>query len=140
MIRAITIQEVELLAMELAQATMRWDEPIPDFETRYPGVLESCLATAFQTYAKRELYPSLVDKAAMIFYQMIKNHPFLNGNKRIAVTTLLVFLRLNGKWLDATNDELYRFAVWVAESDPVAKKGTLIAIGDFLRKHQEDAR
>lgn len=138
MISPIKVEHVEEIAVELARATMEWNEPIPDFSTRYRGVLESCLATAFQTYAKRELYPGLLDKAAMVFYQMIKNHPFFNGNKRIAVTTLLTFLRLNDRWLAATSDELYRFSVWVAESDPVAKKGVLLAIGDFLRKHAID--
>jgi len=131
----VTLADVEALAVELARATMQWGEPIPDFNTRYPGILESCLAAAFQTYAKRELYPGLIDKAAMIFYQMIKNHPFINGNERIAVTTLLVFLYMNGGWLRVTNDELYRFAVWVAESAPVARAGVVVATRDFLKKN-----
>ena len=93
--KQITIAEVEQIAHKLAKEQMSWDEPIPEFGTRYPGVLESCLANVYQTYAKRELYPSLIDKAGILFYLMIKNHPFLNGNKRIAVTTLLVFLSFN---------------------------------------------
>jgi death-on-curing protein len=129
----ITIQEVEKLAHTLAQTQMSWDEPIPDFGTRYPGKLESCLSTVFQTYAKRDLYPSLVDKAAVLFYLMIKNHPFLNGNKRIAVSTLLVFLALNGKWLKATNEEMYEIAITVAKSSPKLKKGHVDLIKDFIR-------
>lgn len=133
--KPITVKEVELIAFELAKQQMEWDEPIPDFGTRFPGILESCLANAFQTYAKRDLYPTLLDKAAIIFYQLIKNHPFLNGNKRIAVTTLLTFLYLNNEWISVSNDQLYQFAVWVAESQPEVKDGVALAIKDFVRKN-----
>jgi len=40
------------------------------------------------------LYPTLVSKASFLFYLMIKNHPFQNGNKRIAITTLFTFFIL----------------------------------------------
>jgi len=136
--RPITIREVEYLAFQLAKKHVEWDEPIPDFSTHYPGILESCLASAFQTYAKRELYTTLVDKAAMIFYQMIKNHPFLNGNKRIAVTTLLTFLFMNQKWIDASNENLYQLAVWIAESQAQLRRGAIIAIKDFIKNNLED--
>jgi death-on-curing protein len=49
----------------------------------------------------KRLYPTLVATAAILFYLMIKNHPFQNGNKRIAITTLLTFLYNNNKWLRA---------------------------------------
>jgi len=48
--RLITLQEVEYLAHDLAEQTMKWDEPIPPFKTRYPNVLESCIATPFMEY------------------------------------------------------------------------------------------
>ncbi|MFZ3062784.1 MAG: type II toxin-antitoxin system death-on-curing family toxin [Actinomycetota bacterium] len=133
--KTISVQQVERIAFDLAKKWMEWDEPIPDFSSRYPGILESCLSNAFQTHQKKDLYPGLFDKAAMIFYQMIKNHPFLNGNKRIAVTTLLVFLWLNDRWLSATNEEMYKLAVWVAESNPQLKGGVLLAIKEFLQKN-----
>ena len=114
MTRILTIKEVEYIAHKLAKEWMTWDEPIPDFETRYPSILESCLAVPFQTFGKRNLYKGLLGQASILFCLLIKNHPFQNGNKRIAVTTLLVFLYENGKWLKVGNQELYSFAVWVA--------------------------
>ena len=93
----ITVKEVEYIAFKLAQEMLSFDEPIPDFSTRFPNILESCLATPFQSFAKKSLYPTFVSKAAMLFYLLIKNHPFQNGNKRIAMTTLFVFLYRNGK-------------------------------------------
>jgi len=135
MMKQITVEEVERIAHRLAKEQMGWDEPIPDFGTRYPGKLESCLATAFQTYAKKELYSSLIDKASILFYLMIKNHPFLNGNKRIAVTSLLVFLLFNKKWLSVTNEEIYEMAVDVAKSSPKLKRGIVELIKDFIEKN-----
>lgn len=134
--RPLTVREVEHISFELARQHMEWDEPIPDFGTRHSGVLESCLANAFQTFRKKDLYPGLDQKAAMMFYQLIKNHPFINGNKRIALTSLLTFLYLNDRWLAATNDQLYQLAVWVAESPPEAKDGAVLAIRDFVAKNR----
>ncbi len=113
---------------------MAWDEPIPDFGTRYPGKVESCLVQVFQTFDHRDLYPGIVNKAAVIFYMMIKNHPFVNGNKRIAVTTMITFLLLNKKWLNVSNEELYEIAVWVAKSNPKTKDGVILAIKNFIER------
>lgn len=134
-IRQLSLKEVEYFAFEMARKHMTWGEPIPDFESRYPNVLESCVATPFQTFSKKPLYKRLTGKGAMLFYLMIKNHPFENGNKRIAVMTLLVFLYLNRKWLSVTNEELYRFAVGVAAGDPKRKDENLVQIEKFLREH-----
>ena len=71
----------------------------------------------------------------MLFYLMIKNHPFQNGNKRIAMTTLLVFLYINGKWIKADLQELYNFSIWVASSPADFKDEVVKAIEKFLRSH-----
>ncbi len=63
---------------------------------------------------------------------MIKNHPFQNGNKRIAVMTLLYFLYKNNSWLEIDNQRLYNFARWVAESDATLKEATIAAIKKLL--------
>lgn len=131
----ITVIEVEYVAHALAQETMNWDEPIPDFNSRFPYVLESCLATPFQAFGGRKLYKGFLEKAAVLFYLMIKNHPFQNGNKRIAMTALFYFLYKNKKWLKVDNQELYNFAKWVAASNPKLKKETISAIQTFLKSY-----
>ena len=131
----LTIQKVEFLAHRLARETMSWDEPIPDFKTRFPGILESCLATPFATFGGKDFYKTLIEKAAILFYLMVKNHPFQNGNKRIAVTALLTFLALNKKWLRVGTQELYLFAVWVAKSPAELKNDTVNAVKTFLKKY-----
>jgi len=131
----ITVRIVEHLALKLAQEMLAFDEPIPDFTTRFPNRLESCLATPFQTFAKKSLYPSLLSKASNLFYLMIKNHPFQNGNKRIAMTTLMVFLFLNKKWIKVDTQELYNFTVWIAQSPPKLWNEAVKAIEKFIKTY-----
>lgn len=133
--KTITIKEVEYTAFRLAKELLAYDEPIPGFGTRFPNILESCLATPFQRFSSRSLYPGLISKSSILFYLMLKNHPFQNGNKRIAVTTLLVFLFMNNKWIKADLQELYNFAVWVASSPPQFKDEVVKAIEKFLKSH-----
>ena len=109
-ITPIEIYHVENLVFSYARQFLSHDEAIPDIHTRYPGKLESCLAIPFQGFGGVEPYPSLLEKSAILFYIMIKNHPFQNGNKRLAIATLLVFLTLNNKWLKASDDDMYYFA------------------------------
>jgi len=133
--KVVTVREVEYIAFRLAQDMLGFDEPIPDFSSRFPNILESCLATPFQRFSKKPLYPTLVSKAAMLFYLLIKNHPFQNGNKRIAMTTLLVFLYRNKKWIRVDTQELYNFTVWVAQSPRTVKEETVKAAEKFIRTH-----
>jgi len=135
----ITIADVEYLAFQLAKEHLSFDEPIPDFSTRFPNVLESCVVTPFQSFSGKALYPTLIAKASILFYLMIKNHPFQNGNKRIAITTVLTFLFSNGKWLKADAQELYNFTVWVAQSPSEFKEQVVSAIQQFIRGHLADA-
>lgn len=138
MVRGLSMGEVQYIAHTLAKKWMDWDKPIPPFSSRFSGKLESCLATPFQTFQRRDIYKGLVSKAAILFYLLIKNHPFQNGNKRIAVTSLFVFLHKNSKWLKVGNQELYNFAVWVAESPATVKDKTVEAAEVFIKKHLID--
>ena len=138
MLKSLNIEEIKYLSHRLAVDTMSWDEPIPEFETRYPHVLESCIATPFQKFVRRNLYLGMAGKGAALFYLLIKNHPFQNRNKRLAVTSLLVFLYKNNKWLETDGKELYNLAVWVAQSPPLAKDQVLIVVGNFIRKYLKD--
>ena|SRR3989344_1328209 len=133
--KKITIAEVEYVAIVLARKLLQWDEPIPEFSTRFSTVLERCLMAPFQTFGRRELYRGLVPKTAILFYLMVKNYPFQNGNKRIAMATLFTFLSKNGKWLLVDNQELYNFAKWVTESNPKLKDETVAAVQKFLKSY-----
>jgi len=135
MMKTISVKEVEYIAFRLAREWLSFNEPIPDFSTRFPNILESCLATPFQSFAGKSLYPTLISKAGMLFYLLIKNHPFQNGNKRIAITTLLVLLYQNKKWIKADPQEFFNFTVWIAQSPARYKTEAVLAIERFLKDH-----
>ncbi|KKR32125.1 MAG: Toxin-antitoxin system [Candidatus Gottesmanbacteria bacterium GW2011_GWC2_39_8] len=130
--KTITIVEVQYIAYQLAKEKLEFDEPIPPFSSRFPNILESCLAVPFQKFSKKDVYHGIISKAAILFYLLIKNHPFQNGNKRIATTTMFVFLYKNRKWIEVDNQELYNFAIWVAGSPAKLKKEVLSGIEKFL--------
>ena len=130
--KSLSIAEVEYVAFSLAKEFMEWDEPIPAFDSRFPNTLESCLTVPFQKFGGKNLYKGLTEKGAILFYLMVKNHPFHNGNKRIAMTTLFYFLHKNKKSLKVNNQELYNFVKWVAESHSKFKDETVKAIEKFI--------
>lgn len=133
--QSLTVAEVEYTAFRLAQKFMNWDEPIPAFGSRFPNILESCLETPFARFSRKDLYRGLIGKASILFYLLVKNHPFQNGNKRIAIMCLLYFFHKNQKWIDVGNVELYRFAKRIARSQPRHREKAIMGIQNFLRRH-----
>ena len=79
------------------------------------GLLESAVLGCYQTFDDVELYPTLIEKAARIAYALCSNHPFIDGNKRIAITSMLVMLRLNGIALTYTQQELISLGLGIAD-------------------------
>ena len=73
---------------------------------RDEGMLDSALNAPFQTFGGEDVYPSLQQKAARLCFGLVKNHPFVDGNKRIGAHVMLVFLALNGIELQHTQTEL----------------------------------
>ena len=86
---------------------------------RDEGLLESALSAPFQTFDGQDLYPSVLEKAGRLGYGLIRNHPFLDGNKRIGVHVLLVCLALNGVRLSYDDEDLIQTALGVASGSIV---------------------
>ncbi|MCI8316891.1 MAG: type II toxin-antitoxin system death-on-curing family toxin [Lachnospiraceae bacterium] len=82
---------------------------------RDDGLLISALECPFQYFGGEELYPSIQEKAARLCYGLVKNHAMLDGNKRIGVHTMLVFLEVNGYKLKYTQKELIDLILDVAD-------------------------
>jgi len=81
------------------------------------GQLQSALNAPKQTMFGEELYPDIFAKAAILVYSLVKNHPFVDGNKRTALYALLRFLEMNGLTVKvAQNDDLYQFTIDIATS------------------------
>lgn len=81
------------------------------------GLLDSALESAFQTFGGEELYPSIEEKGARLGYALVSNHAFVDGNKRIGVYVMLVFLAVNGVRLNPTVDDLARVGLALAAGE-----------------------
>jgi death-on-curing family protein len=88
---------------------------------------QSTISTIYQTFNKKELYPSLEEKAANLLYLAIKNHSFVDGNKRIAASLFLMFLTKNKFLYNSSgtkriaDNALVALCLMVAESNPKEK-------------------
>ena len=80
------------------------------------SALESTLATPKQTMFGDDLYPDISSKAAILFFLLVKNHAFIDGNKRTAFACLLRFSKVNGYKLKASDNDLFQFTIDVATS------------------------
>jgi len=111
---------VEVHYLSSAEVLLIHDHAIREFGGSFglmsPGRLEASVVALRQTMFGQELYPDLFSKAAILFYLLVMNHAFVDGNKRTAALALIEFLERNGYTLDATNDELYQFTIEVASS------------------------
>lgn len=83
-------------------------------DIRDEALLDSAINTPFQTYDGEELYPTLLDKASRLCFGLVKNHPFVDGNKRIRTHAMLVFLAINGIDLEYSDIELIELILSVA--------------------------
>ena len=86
---------------------------------RDEDLLESAINTPFQVFDGQEAYPSIQQKAARLGFGLIKNHAFIDGNKRIGVHAMLVFLALNKIELSYTQKELSDIIIQVASGQSV---------------------
>ncbi len=94
------------------------------------GLLESAVLRSQATFGGKDLYPTLVLKAAALIHSLLLNHVFADGNKRTATISMIEFLVLNRKNFKATNKETVNFALWVEN-----KKPTIEEIANWIKKH-----
>ena len=97
---------------------------------RDPKLLDSALAQPKMTASGRYLHRTLFDKAAAYGYHLARNHPFVDGNKRIALVVMDVFLQINGWQLDATEEDAFKMASQLAAGD-ISKA----ALAKWLKTH-----
>lgn len=117
--------------------TLRFNEESDIFALERNEGLKSIINTLYQTYDGKDVYHSLEEKAANFLYLTVKNHVFIDGNKRIAATLFIYFLQFyemlykdNKKIID--NNTLASLTILIAESNPKEKDILISLITNFL--------
>lgn len=92
--------------------------------------LHAALERPKQTFGGRDLYPDVFLKAGALLHSLALNHPFIDGNKRTAITAVAIFLRYNGYRLETKRGFLFRYALYVVKKKPEASE-----IAEWLKKN-----
>ena len=83
---------------------------------RDENLLDSAIFAPFQTFDGHDLFPTTIEKAARLGYGIIKNHPFVDGNKRTGTHSMLMFLAVNNFEVNYTDNELIEIVFGVADN------------------------
>ncbi len=136
---AVIIETTEFLSVVEA---MRRDFDSVVFGKPKDASFDSSIGQIYQSFAGKELYPSLEHKAAMLLYLVVKNHSFVDGNKRIAAALFLYFLDRNKLLFNATgqrriSDEgLAALTLLIAISKPEEKDTMVNIVITILNRSQ----
>lgn len=117
--------------------TLKLHKLLTDFtggsnEIRDYFLLDSALNTSFQTFEGKELYPSLEEKGARLGFNLVQNHAFVDGNKRIGLLVMLTFLEINGINLKFTDDELVKIGLSLASGQMTYEN-----LFDWIKTHEK---
>ena len=117
--------------------TLKLHKLLTDFtggsnEIRDYSLLDSALNTSFQTFEGKELYPSLEEKGARLGFNLVQNHAFVDGNKRIGLLVMLTFLEINGINLKLTDDELVKIGLSLASGQMTYEN-----LIDWIKTHEK---
>jgi len=123
----LTVEEIITLHEKLVAATGGSDG------LRDIGLLESAVMNCYQTFGEQELYLGVTEKAARLAFGICSNHPFIDGNKRAAVTAMLVILRLNSIDVSYSQPELAALGLGIADGSLDYE-----AVVDWIHTHLSD--
>ena len=118
LIRYLSVEDMKTIYSVLFDRFKEMGEPIPSFDQVNKNEIKNLVVIPQTRHFGEEQYPTLETKAAILFYKINKGHIFPNGNKRVSLACLFVFLASNGYMLEITQDEATNKALEVAQSDP----------------------
>lgn len=114
--RRLTVEQVIMMHSELLSQTGGLNG------IRDRNLLESAVNAPFQTFDGLYMYPTLQAKAARLGFSLIRNHSFVDGNKRVGILAMMVFLEMNGLGLNCTDEELIELGFGVADNTVDAQR------------------
>ena len=134
-VKKVTVNEIYKIVNE-----MRTDFSTDLFGVERESSLLSSIENVYQTAFGEDVYPSLEEKASNILYLLVKNHVFVDGNKRIAVAVFVYFMKKNGIYLNTTgakrisDETLVSITLLVAQSNPREKEILVKLIVNLIKK------
>ena len=109
----IVLHQEKVMALHRMMTDATGGEP----HLRDVALLESAISCAYQTFDGQELYPTIQEKAAKMGHSLIKNHAFVDGNKRIGMFVMMIFLEVNGVHIAPTVADVARVGLATAAGE-----------------------
>lgn len=135
-INYLTFEQIKVAYDLFFDGFKEMDEPIPHWSYVDKRNIEHLVERPQITFENIELYTTLEEKAAEIFYFINKGHIFPNGNKRFSIAFTAIFLIMNNYRFTVNYEEMTRKALEVAQSDPSdfkkVKEGLSVWIGQNI--------
>ena len=128
MIEYLTLEDALILIEDLAVG------PVRDL-----GLLDSALHRPTATLWGRDAYATIDEKAAALLDSLVRNHPLVDGNKRLGWLATLVFLDINGHWIETPDDDAYQLVMAVAAGE-LSLKETAEALSQWRSHGSEEIR
>lgn len=125
--KLLSVNNIILLHEKLIKATGG------SFGTRDIGLIESALNRGLMTYDKIDLYPSIIEKIAVITHSLISNHGFIDGNKRIGIAVMIMLVKINNIEIAYSQQELIDLGLKTAAGLLKEKD-----ISNWIEKHMKD--
>jgi len=97
---------------------------------RDAGLLDAAVHRPQATFAGEDLYPTVFDKAGALCHSLIKNHAFVDGNKRTSLLSAMTFLELNGYRFECEQEELVTFGLKI-DNENISYEG----IAEWFKSH-----
>jgi death-on-curing protein len=104
----LTLAEI----LHVAERTLGHDYAVRDY-----GLLEAAVARPRATVFGKDAYPDLDVKAAALLHSVARNHALIDGNKRLALASIIAFYGLNGRRLTLANAAAYDLVISVAAGE-----------------------
>ena len=130
--RILQLTQTRSAISSLKQDLFNKGEATAIFGQERGNELEGLLGTIQQTFGGQDLYPTVVDKAAHLLYFVIKDHPFIDGNKRIGSFLFLLFLQLNEETVTPPPDTMVALTLLIAVSEANQKELLIKLIANLL--------
>ncbi len=117
---------------------LRFNNESSLFALERDGNFKSIINDIYQTFGGNDVYPSIEEKASNLLYLTVKNHAFIDGNKRIAATIFIFFLQVNNilyrdNNMVIDNNSLAAITLLIAESNPKEKEVMIDLVMNFLK-------
>ncbi len=136
--RYLTADEIRMVYDVFHRRSQEMEEPVPDWSFVDESEIQNLALLPQSVYYEKELYPSIEEKAAIIFYKVNKGHIFPNGNKRMSIVLLCVFLGMNGKSLAVSPSEIRDKALWLANTPAADFEAVKVDLAAWVQESMRD--